>query len=213
MVTPPEETVERAWKRGQEFGRYKAVEDLLAHNVEAFAGIPRLFFLWALRRDKVVAFEFLDNTVPNGEVPRTIAFGGNDAMTVLDPAALLDIERFRRINVYAQAREQVYEGVDGAPERNVGFLQACIGRLGQVRFAERGTGRIYARFVGGKLVDRDSVALQRVCADATIRATCEAIGLLDPGDRPEISADLPPVTADLTLGTGGLRPDPPPKAA
>jgi hypothetical protein len=213
MVTPPEETVERAWRRGQEFGRYKAVEDLLAHNVEAFAGIPRLFFLWALRRDKVVAFEFLDNTVPNGEVPRTIAFGGNDAMTILDPAGLLDIERFRKINVYAQAPEQVYAGVDRAPERNVGFLRACIARLGQVRFAERGTGRVYARFAQGRLIDRDSAALQRVCTDATVRATCEAVGLLDPDGPPEISGDLPPVTADLTLGTGGLRPEAPVRAA
>ncbi len=140
MVTPPEATVERAWKRGQEFGRYKAVEDLLAHNVEAFAGIPRLFFLWALRRDKVVAFEFLDNTVPNGEVPRTIAFGGNDAMIVLDPVALLDIERFRKINVYAETPAQVYAGIDHAPDRNVGFLKACLGRLGEVRFASAAPG-------------------------------------------------------------------------
>jgi hypothetical protein len=35
MITPPEMTVERAWLRGLKVGRYKAVEDLLAHNVEA----------------------------------------------------------------------------------------------------------------------------------------------------------------------------------
>jgi len=40
MITPPEMTVERAWKRGLKFGRYKAVDDLLAHNVEAFTGMP-----------------------------------------------------------------------------------------------------------------------------------------------------------------------------
>jgi hypothetical protein len=33
MITPPEATVERAWTRGEQFGRYKAVDDLLAHNV------------------------------------------------------------------------------------------------------------------------------------------------------------------------------------
>ena len=205
MVTPPEATVERAWKRGQEFGRYKAVEDLLAHNVEAFAGIPRLFFLWALRRDKVVAFEFLDNTVPNGEVPRTIAFGGNDAMIVLDPVALLDIERFRKINVYAESPTQVYAGIDHAPDRNVGFLKACLGRLGEVRFAERGTGRVYARFERGKLVARDRATLDRLCTDAAMRATCEAIGLFDGGPEDETAPDGPPVTAELTLGSGGLR--------
>lgn len=205
MVTPPEETVERAWKRGEEFGRYKAVEDLLAHNVEAFAGIPRLFFLWALRRDKVVAFEFLDNTVPNGEVPRTIAFGGNDTMTVLDPAGLLDIERFRKINVYAETPEQVYAGIDHTPARNVGFLRDCIRRLGRVRFAERGTGRVYACFERGKLIASDRAVLERVCENAIVRATCDAVGLLDPGGGADIAPDMPCVTAELTLGAGGLR--------
>ncbi|MBE7202784.1 MAG: hypothetical protein INR70_33990, partial [Parafilimonas terrae] len=66
MVTPPADTVERAWKRGELFGRYKAVEDLLAHNVEAYTGMPRLFFNWALARDKQVVCEFLDNSVPLG---------------------------------------------------------------------------------------------------------------------------------------------------
>ena len=49
MVTPPCATVERAWLRGQQVGRYKAVDDLLDHNVEAFNGIPVLLFTWALR--------------------------------------------------------------------------------------------------------------------------------------------------------------------
>ena len=40
LVTPPEATVERAWTRGLETGRFKAVEDLLYHNVEAFTGMP-----------------------------------------------------------------------------------------------------------------------------------------------------------------------------
>jgi len=42
MITPPEMTVERAWKRGLQVGRYKAVEDLLAHNVEAYTGDARI---------------------------------------------------------------------------------------------------------------------------------------------------------------------------
>jgi hypothetical protein len=71
MVTPPEETIERAWKRGLQFGRYKAVDDLLAHNVEAYSGIPGLLFTWVLRDDKRVHFEFLDNSVPEGHRPKT----------------------------------------------------------------------------------------------------------------------------------------------
>ena len=40
VITPPEMLVERAWMRGLEFGRYKAVDDTLAHSVEAYSGIP-----------------------------------------------------------------------------------------------------------------------------------------------------------------------------
>jgi len=75
MITPPEATVERAWKRGLQFGRYKAVDDLLDHNVEAYTGMPRLFFTWALRSDKTVHYEFLDNSVDKGARPRTVAYG------------------------------------------------------------------------------------------------------------------------------------------
>ncbi len=84
MITPPESLVERAWKRGLEVGRYKAVDDTLAHGVEAYSGMPQLFFTWVQRADKRVHFEFLDNSVRLGERPRTVAFGSNDALHVLD---------------------------------------------------------------------------------------------------------------------------------
>ena len=41
-ITPPPATVERAWQRGLTTARYKAVDDLLYHNIEAFTGIPEL---------------------------------------------------------------------------------------------------------------------------------------------------------------------------
>ena len=95
MITPPEMTVERAWTRGLKVGRYKAVEDLLAHNIEAYAGMPELFFTWALIAGKKVHYEFLDNSVAAGRPPRTVAFGWNGEMTVLDIESMIDIERFR----------------------------------------------------------------------------------------------------------------------
>jgi hypothetical protein len=97
MITPPEMTVERAWTRGLKVGRYKAIEDLLAHNVEAFTGMPELFFTWALAAGKRVHYEFLDNSVAEGLPPRTVAFGWNGEMTILDIKSMLDIERFRKI--------------------------------------------------------------------------------------------------------------------
>jgi hypothetical protein len=53
MITPPEALVERAWKRGLELGRYKAVDDTLAHGIDAYAGMPRLIFTWAKRATSV----------------------------------------------------------------------------------------------------------------------------------------------------------------
>ena len=41
IITPPESLVVRAWNRGLEVGRYKAVDDTLAHAIEAYAGMPR----------------------------------------------------------------------------------------------------------------------------------------------------------------------------
>ena len=92
MITPPEMTVERAWTRGLQVGRYKAVDDLLAHNIEAFTGMPELFFTWALSKSKRVHYEFLDNSVAQGRPPRTVAFGWNGEMTILDIKSMLDID-------------------------------------------------------------------------------------------------------------------------
>ncbi|MBV8743104.1 MAG: hypothetical protein JOZ12_15045, partial [Sinobacteraceae bacterium] len=101
VITPPEQLVERAWKRGLEVGRYKAVDDTLAHSVEAYTGMPDVFFTWARRTDKHIQIELLDNSVPFGALPRTVAFGTNYTFNILDVARLLDIVRFGRVDVNA----------------------------------------------------------------------------------------------------------------
>ncbi len=101
MITPPEATVERAWKRGEMYGRYKAVDDLLYHNIEAYTGMPRLLFSWA-EQEKLVHFEFLDNGVPEGCRPRTVAFGTGNEINILDIKRLMDIDRFKKINLNAR---------------------------------------------------------------------------------------------------------------
>ena len=207
MVTPPEATVERAWKRGQQFGRFKAVEDLLAHNVEAYGGMPRLFFLWALRRDKQVCYEFLDNRGPEGRPPITIAFGTNAEMTILDPQALIDIERFRKVHIHASRPDDVYARIDLAPERNAGFLQECLRQLDIVRFADPKTGRVYARFNGGTPSAIDRTLLARAAEAPGMSAALAAAGL--PGDRvvPGIDETIDFDVA-ATLGSRGRLDDP-----
>jgi hypothetical protein len=161
MITPPEETVERAWKRGLELGRFKAVDDLLAHNVEAFTGMQNILFGRALDPKVHVHFEFLDNGVPRGEVPLTAAFGWSGEMNILDVKRMLDMERYRHIDVYARSRLALYDNqkVQGRPF-NTGFLAKCIRQFRQLNLADRRTGRICARFEIGQLrwVDNDALA-------------------------------------------------------
>ena len=171
MITPPDSLVERAWKRGLEVGRYKAVDDTLAHGVEAYSGMPELFFTWAQRSDKRVHFEFLDNSVQLGERPRTVAFGWNDEMNVLDIRCMLDVERYRRVNVDAASPGELYpEPALLAPERNTGFLRQCVERFRSLRFADQATGHIYLQLESGHPVWTDSEALQRALSDPDTRA-------------------------------------------
>ena len=171
MITPPEATVERAWKRGEQFGRYKAVDDLLDHNVEAYNGMPKLFFTWATKGDKRVHYEFLDNSVPEGAMPRTVAFGWNGEMNILDVRVLINIDRYAKINIAARSPGEVYPSGDAmAPDRNTEFLRQCARTLPIVNFADSSTGRIYARLEAGSLAWCNSQALAIAMTD--LRRTC-----------------------------------------
>lgn len=176
MVTPPHETVERAWRRGLELGRYKAVDDLLAHNVEAYTGMQNILFGRALDPKASVHYEFLDNSVPRGEVPLTAAFGWSGEMSVLDVRCILNLERFRKINIGARSPEEVYpDQAAMAAGNNVEFLVRCVRKFPRVTFADRGTGRIYVRFEAGQLRWADPEALASASADPEVRAALEAV--------------------------------------
>ena len=176
VITPPEEIVERAWRRGLEFGRYKAVDDLLAHNIEAYSGMPQLFFTWALRTDKHVHLEFLDNTVPFGERPRTVAFGWNGELNVLDVKSMLDVQRFRRVDVDATGPDKLFANSELlAPENNTGFLGECLRRLPRLNFADQTTGRVYLSIAAGTPIWADADALHVAMADPETRAGISAV--------------------------------------
>lgn len=175
VITPPEQTVERAWTRGLKVGRYKAVEDLLAHNVEAFTGMPELFFTWALIAGKRVHYEFLDNSVAEGQPPRTVAFGWGGEMTVLDIKAMLDIDRFRKINIHAHNAGEVYAGDNLAPDANTDFLKRCARFIPTVNFADCATGAIYARLRQGHWIWRDEQAFAAAMRNPDSKAGLEAV--------------------------------------
>jgi hypothetical protein len=212
VITPPEMLVERAWKRGLEFGRYKAVDDTLAHSVEAYSGIPGVFFTWVRRSDKRIQFEFLDNTVLLGERPRTVAFGDNETFNVLDVKATLDIDRYARIDVDAAAAEYLYpDPALLAAEKNVDFLKRCVKSFQRVNFAEQGSGKIYLRIERGEPVLKERAAFAQAIRSpdtlAAIRAVAPAALAGNVPDAPQAAylakdaAGLPP-----TLGQWGPLP-------
>jgi len=176
MITPPESLVERAWKRGLDVGRYKAVDDTLAHGVEAYTGMPGLFFTWIARTDKRVHFEFLDNSVRLGEPPRTVAFGWNDGIDILDVKCLLDVERYRRVNVDARNPGELYADARMlSAAENTGFLRQCIERVPRVNFADQTTGRIYLQIVAGKVTWVDGAQLATAAHDNDVAAGIRAV--------------------------------------
>ena len=207
MITPPASLVERAWNRGLEFGRYKAVDDTLAHSVDAYAGIPQLFFTWIRRGDKRLHFEFLDNSVSQGQRPRTVAFGTNEVLNVLDVKRMLDIERFRKVNVDATSPALLYaDRTVLAPEKNTTFLKQCVELFHEVHFAYQDSGRMYLRIVSGEPAWVDGEALQLAAADPDVRAGLAAVApaTLDrtgpPPDGPEYLVDSADMPATTTLG-------------
>jgi hypothetical protein len=175
MITPPEMTVERAWTRGLQVGRYKAVEDILAQNVEAYSGMPELFLMWALIGSKRVHYEFLDNSVAAGCPPRTAAFGWNGEMTILDIKSMIDIERFRKINIQAQRGADLYADTDVSPQNNLDFLKRCVRWIPTINFADYRTGQVYARLQRGKWVWRDGPRFDKALEEPEINAALLAI--------------------------------------
>jgi hypothetical protein len=210
MITPPESLVERAWNRGLEFGRYKAVDDTLAHSIEAYSGMPELFFTWVERKDKRLHFEFLDNSVALGEAPRTVAFGSNDVLNVLDVKSMLDIERFRRVDVGAQGPSSLYrDKALLAPEANTGFLIQCAARFGEINFADQATGLVYLRLRSNVPVWADRTALLQAATDADTHAGLLAVvpdlfgRVLESPASPQYLSEVSGAAHGHTLGRWG----------
>ncbi len=162
--------------RGLEFGRYKAVDDTLAHSVQAYSGIPDVFFTWVHRSDKRIHFEFLDNTVRLGERPRTAAFGDNETFNILDVKAALDIERYARVDVDATAAEQLYPDPSLlAAEKNLDFLERCVRSFHWVNFAEQASGQVYLRMESGRPTQIERAAFAKAIQTPDTLAAIRAV--------------------------------------
>jgi hypothetical protein len=162
MVTHPAETVTRAWERGRKTGRFKAVDDLLYHNVEAYTGMPSLFLSWVDSKDKQIHFEFLDNDVAKGELPRTAAFGWNNSLTILDVRLLVNIDRYRQVNISARRADEVLKpNTNDAADASPPFIVRCAERVPRIVFADQLTAQTYATVIDGRLTWWDHDYIQR----------------------------------------------------
>lgn len=186
IVTPPEETVVRGWKRGLQNGRYKAVEDFLGHCVEAYVGMPKLFYKWLASPRPEFRYTFLDNDVPKGIYPNTIAYGDRSAISILDPRAFINIERYQKINTRARSHAEVYPpGPNMAVAKNAEFLKGCLRRIRRVNFVEPATGKPYVCAQNGAFAILDREVFARLLADPEYDAIFAAIA-------PGLSSGLAP---------------------
>ena len=205
LVTPPEATVERAWIRGLQVGRFKSVDDLLDHNIEAFNGIPNLFFTWSLHKSKTVYYEFLDNSVAYGEKPRIIAFGKNGEMYILDFKCMFDIVRYTKINVEAKSPPEVYPDPSQMESaKNADFLQQCAQKIPKINFVDPDSKHIYACMESNKMSWLDPELIENMLDKPETRAGFLAIApkLIEEFESVKHES-AKPLTTELTRYTMG----------
>lgn len=197
VVTPPEETVKRGWERGLKTGRYKAVEDFLDHSVEAYTGMPKLLFKWLAYKRPLFKYRFLDNSVPKGTYPRTIAFGTQEEMNVIDCSAFIDIVRYQKINVRARTPDEVYPAEPAlSVANNAVFLKQCIKHLPSVNFIDEATGSAYVIATNGRFTVTHAEMFEEKLRD---------------GERFQIFSEIAPNLCSVanTGPSGGLQPHSP----
>ncbi|MDE0694877.1 MAG: hypothetical protein OXH76_03475, partial [Boseongicola sp.] len=150
-----------------------------------------LFFAWARLEDRWVHYEFLDNSVPLGDPPRTIAFGQNGNFVVLDLERLCDVERFRHVDVDARTADQVI-GRTLDWQEAMAFVRSACAELAEVAFVVPGTDRIFAKSTGRKiLVDTSSLPEGIAPPDfGSHEITTENLGTFDPGTAAHVIGDL-----------------------
>jgi hypothetical protein len=167
VVTPPEETVVRGWERGLQRGRFKSVEDFLDHSLEASIGMPKVLFRWLSHKEFNYHFEFLDNSVPKGTYPKTIAKGTGEKMTIFHPVGLINLERYQKINIRAKTADEVYpDGPELDVENNLKFLTQCIKQIPNIDFAIEDSGIVYLECHNGAFSIVDQELYLSCCEDS-----------------------------------------------
>lgn len=144
IVTPPEATVERGWERGLTTGRYKSVEDFLDHSVEAYTGMPKIFFKWLAYDRPLFKYEFLNNDVPKGTYPSAIASGTQQQINIFNVCGFIEIERYQKVNIDAKSPQQVYpDDASLSVVNNINFLTQIVEQISEVNFIDPQSDTVY----------------------------------------------------------------------
>jgi hypothetical protein len=106
--------------------------------VEAYSGIPQLFFVGRARGQARVHFEF-STIACRWESARGRWPSVERHVERARRRGVLDVERYRQIDIGATAPELLHSDAELlAPEKNTGFLRECIGRsaksISRIRF-------------------------------------------------------------------------------
>lgn len=146
--------------------------------------MPKILFRWLASPRPDYRYVFLDNRVPKGTFPQTIARGDRNRMVIYDPVALVDIERYQKVDIHAGAPAQIYPpAAELAVAANCGFLRECVRRIAKVDFVDRDSGTAYLRALHGSFEVLDAAVL------ATARSA------------PEVAAALDEIAPTLRTGT------------
>ncbi|PCI55907.1 MAG: hypothetical protein COB36_03675 [Alphaproteobacteria bacterium] len=158
IITAPEELVERGWQRGEETGRYRSPDDFLALAVDAYRGMQNKFFQRKDGEGPEFRYEFLNNNVPKGDDPTTVAYGTYDEMNILDVSSLMDVCRYQKIDISGSSADEIYPSSDEMlPENNLDFIAQCIEDIPNINFIDPETHRVYAQINAGVpvIIDAD----------------------------------------------------------
>ena len=89
---------------------------------------------------------------------------------------MLDVERYRRVDINATAPALLYADRESSrPRTTRGFLAQCVERFRDINFADQATGRIYLRMVSGRPSWADREALEQAISNMDTRAGIAAV--------------------------------------
>jgi hypothetical protein len=124
----------------------------------------------------VYKYEFLDNSVPKGTYPKTIAFGTQKEMNILNPLAFINIERYQKIDVKAKSPGDVYPDAEVlAVRNNLNFLSKCLSKRPAISFVDETTNEVYLRVQSGKFEVLSPRIFEAKLSDPETRETFQAL--------------------------------------